>query len=64
MYAKHHIDVCTWFKDRPADMLVLNVCKGDGWDKLCQFLNLPVPSKEFPKTNASNEAWKTLQELF
>ncbi len=31
------------------DLLVFNV--GDGWEPLCQFLDVPVPSYPFPRTN-------------
>jgi hypothetical protein len=34
--------------------LEIDVCAGDGWEKLCPFLGVPVPSVAFPHENASN----------
>lgn len=64
MYHEHDTDVRGWFKDRPNDLLILDICNGCGWNELCQFLNTPTPQQQFPKTNSSDEAWKTLQQLF
>jgi hypothetical protein len=42
-------DVQEYFKDRPADLLVMNICAGEGWEKLCPFLNRDaIPSRDFP----------------
>jgi hypothetical protein len=49
VYEKHLRDVQEYFKDRPADLLVMNICAGEGWEKLCSFLNYePVPWSAFP----------------
>ncbi len=49
VYEKHVRDVKEYFKDRPADLLALNICAGEGWGKLCSFLNhKPVPPSAFP----------------
>ena len=44
----------------PADrLLVMDITAGDGWDKLCPFLDLPVPTTPFPfrnKTDFVNKA--------
>jgi hypothetical protein len=47
-YREHHTSVMEYFKDRPADLLVLNITEEDGWDRLCSFLKKPVPPVEFP----------------
>jgi hypothetical protein len=36
------------FRDRPADLLTVDICGGDGWGPLCAFLNVPTPGTEFP----------------
>jgi Sulfotransferase domain len=36
------------FRERPADLLTVDICGGDGWDPLCGFLNAPIPRTEFP----------------
>jgi sulfotransferase family protein len=36
-------------REVPADrLLVMDVTAGDGWDKLCAFLGMPVPDLPFP----------------
>jgi len=39
------------FKDRSNDLLVMNIFDGDSWEKLCSFLNKPIPNKPFPHIN-------------
>jgi hypothetical protein len=34
-------------------VLTINITEGAGWDKLCPFLNKPVPEEEFPWKNRS-----------
>ena len=50
-YEKHNKEVMEYFKDRKDDFLVLNLENGDGWDKLCKFLNKEVLSGPFPHAN-------------
>jgi hypothetical protein len=45
---KRFTDVKDYFKDRPDDLLVMNICAGEGWEKLCPFLEIPVPKVKFP----------------
>jgi hypothetical protein len=46
--ARHLESVRSRFRDRPGTLLVLDICAGEGWDKLCPFLGLPVPANPFP----------------
>ena len=47
-----HIDrVSSWFHGRDDDLLVLDVCAGDGWERLAPFLGRPVPHSPFPREN-------------
>jgi len=39
------------FRGRQNDLLVLDVCSGDGWPQLCGFLERPVPDLAFPFEN-------------
>jgi hypothetical protein len=34
--------------------LVVDICAGDKWEKLCPFLDVPVPNVEFPWKNKKN----------
>jgi len=53
-YNCHARNVSWYFSKRPSDLLVLDICKGDGWDVLCPFLerNPPVPVPAFPHHHA------------
>jgi len=46
--------VRAFFATKPRDrFLELAICAGDGWEKLCGFLGLPVPAVPFPIKNAA-----------
>lgn len=55
--------VMEYFKDRPQDLLVINVVAGEGWEKLCPFLGKPVPEIPFPKANVTQITWMNLDDL-
>ncbi len=55
VYETHQQNVLDYFKDRPEDLLVMDVINGDGWEKLCDFLGKPVPDTEFPWKNKSSD---------
>ena len=40
----------------PADRLLVFEVK-EGWLPLCDFLNVPVPDMDFPRTNHREEFW-------
>jgi len=48
LYRKHNAEVREYFKDRSKDFLELSWWDGDGWEKLCKFLNKPIPDLPFP----------------
>lgn len=56
-YEKYTNDVIDYFKDRPNDLLIMNIAKGDGWEILCPFLNKPIPDTPFPKANVTQVSW-------
>ena len=47
-FRKHNNDVKNYFKNRPEDLLTFNVDEGDGWEKICNFLKVPIPSVPYP----------------
>ena len=55
--------VLEYFKDRPQDLLILDVAAGQGWNELCAFLGKPVPAMPFPKSNVTRILWMDLQTL-
>ncbi|MHA1190777.1 MAG: sulfotransferase family protein [Promethearchaeota archaeon] len=48
---KHNNNVITYFKHNPNQLLIVNIAEGDGWEKLCPFLDKPIPKKPFPHKN-------------
>lgn len=53
-YTTHNEEVLKYFNTREEDLLVVEWEKGDGWEKLCAFLNEPIPDEIFPHSNKGN----------
>ncbi len=51
VYETHRRNVERYFGDRPGDLLVLDICGGEGWEALCPFLGVEVPEAPFPHAN-------------
>jgi hypothetical protein len=49
--AAYNARVIDYFQGRPDKLLILNVCDGEGYDKLCPFLGLDVLNEPFPHKN-------------
>lgn len=62
-YERFLREVQAHFRDRPQDLLVLNVSAGEGWDKLCPFLARPQPEIPFPKANVTQIRWMNIQDV-
>lgn len=52
-YRRHNAETLEYFKQRPEDLLVMNMDDGAGWTKLCAFLGRSVPNVPYPRSNAS-----------
>ncbi len=52
-YREYNNEVREYFKGNP-NFLEMNICDGDGWDKLCPFLGVEIPDRPFPKENVNN----------
>lgn len=50
-YLGHNQYILNYFKERPEDLLVMDICSGDGWDKLCPFIGMDIPNAPFPHAN-------------
>jgi Sulfotransferase domain len=50
-YSRHQSEVLNHFSGRERDLLLMDVCDGDGWEQLCPFLGLDIPSTAFPRRN-------------
>ena len=51
IYKEHNREVTGYFTDRPDDFLILNWEQGDGWQKLCNFLDKDIPNASLPHRN-------------
>lgn len=52
---QHTGRVISYFQDR-TDLLMLDVTEGNAWEKLCPFLELPIPDCPFPHANKFSES--------
>jgi Sulfotransferase domain len=43
--------VRAFFDGRPDDLLEMRICDGQGYERLCPFLEVPIPADPFPHTN-------------
>jgi len=50
VFDQHYKMVLEYFKDRPESLLVLDICGGEGWEELCNFLGTPAIDQPFPYT--------------
>lgn len=50
-FRSHIRAVESYFEGRPDRLLTLSICAGDGWDRLCPFLGIPLTNQEFPRAN-------------
>jgi hypothetical protein len=51
VYERHFAEVDGYFEGHPQRLLTLDICGGEGWERLCSFLNRPVPATPFPHEN-------------
>ena len=54
-FENHNRDVIDYFRDRPNDLLVLDLAGGGGWPSLCSFLGADTPGVPFPHANKADE---------
>ena len=57
IYDAHNDAVREYFKQRPNDLLVMNLERGDGWEQLCPFLGEPIPRKPFYRANSASHRY-------
>ena len=50
-YFQHLKDVQDYFRNRPEDLIIIDVVRGEGYEKLCSFLELEVVETQFPHKN-------------
>lgn len=66
VYDVHTKNVKDYFEGRCEDLLIMDICGGQGWNLLCPFLGIPVPPNLFPHFNRapSDAAQRTLSKRF
>lgn len=57
VYERHNEEVR---RTIPADRLLVFEL-GQGWEPLCEFLGIPIPAAEFPRTNTTEDFRKMIQ---
>jgi 3'-phosphoadenosine 5'-phosphosulfate (PAPS) 3'-phosphatase len=62
-YRSYVEGVRQYFRNRPDDLLIIDITAGEGWGKLCRFLGRPVPDIPFPKANVTQVRWMTIDEV-
>lgn len=55
VYERHNADVRDYFKNRPDDLLVMDLAAGDGWPQLSAFLGVAAPDEPFPRRNRRSD---------
>lgn len=54
-YHKHHDRINSYFHNRQNDLLIIDICKEPSWEKLCYFLDKPIPQTPFPHSNKNEQ---------
>ncbi len=54
-YTKHNEEVIEYFKDRPNDLIVVNVSDKSSYKKLMDFLKIQSPFNDFPWENQTEK---------
>jgi len=50
-YDKHNEEVIEYFESRKDDLLIIDWSKEMDWERICRFLNKPIPNKPLPHAN-------------
>lgn len=64
VFEDHNKDVLAYFKGRSKDLLVLDLANGEGWEKLCPFLGVPIRSSPFPHANKASDREGMMAPVF
>jgi hypothetical protein len=59
LYDNHIRNIKYYFRDREQDLLIMDICDGEGWSRLCPFLKKDIPKDLFPKLNKSKGSYIT-----
>lgn len=59
--ATRHQLIDNFFRDRRGELLVIDICGGQGWETLCPFLGKPIPQVAFPYLNKREDMDKKIK---
>jgi hypothetical protein len=59
LYENHVRNIKYYFRDRKEDLLIIDICKGDGWKELCAFLEKDIPDMQFPHKHITPKNYKS-----
>jgi hypothetical protein len=62
-YIEHNRAIREHFRERPEQFLEMDIVGGDGWGKLCPFLDKMSPDVPFPSANRTNRHRSELPTL-
>jgi len=63
-YVRHVQRVREHFRGRPEALLEIDVCAGEGWEKLGPFLGNEPPDVPFPSENSARDTFLRPSEIF
>ena len=55
IYFERKNEILDFFKDKSDQFLHIDIPSGDGWDKLCPFLDLEIPDIDFPYQHKNSD---------
>lgn len=55
-HTQRNEEIIEYFRKRKKDLLVIDICGGEGWEKLCPFLDKPIPNIPFPHINKRKDS--------
>lgn len=62
-YRRHNAEVREYFKNRPDDLLVMDMDRGAGWRELCEFVERPEPGVAYPFAFKTEEYGQLVTEI-
>lgn len=57
-YENHNLEVVNYFKDRPKDLLIINLSEKDAYLKFCNFIGVETKENSFPWENKTENIKK------
>lgn len=52
-YRQHNYEVRQYFRNRPGDLLIMDMKRNSIWPKLCNFLGVTAPGDPYPRENVT-----------